>query len=120
MQGTMEFSLQFVITSYSIHYTKLYDIFLTHTHLDHIIGFPFFAPIYQSGTRLKIYGPVTWEDDSLQAVLGGQLSYRYFPVRQEELAARIDYINLKEGCFDLGDRIQLTTQYLNHPSYNFV
>jgi len=91
------------------------DIFLTHTHLDHIIGFPFFAPIYQSGTRLKIYGPVTYEDDSLQAVLGGQLSYRYFPVRQEELAARIDYINLKEGCFDLGDHIRLTTQYLNHP-----
>ena len=91
------------------------DIFLTHTHLDHIIGFPFFAPIYQPGTRLKIYGPVTCEEDSLQAVLGGQLSYRYFPVRQEELAARIDYINLKEGCFDLGDHIRLTTQYLNHP-----
>ena len=91
------------------------DIFLTHTHVDHIIGFPFFAPIYQPGTRLKIYGPVTCEDDSLQAVLGTQLSYRYFPVRQEELAARIDYINLKEGRFDLGDRIRLTTQYLNHP-----
>jgi phosphoribosyl 1,2-cyclic phosphodiesterase len=91
------------------------DIFLTHTHLDHIIGFPFFAPIYQPGTRLKIYGPVTCEEDSLQAVLGGQLSYRYFPVRQEELAACIDYINLKEGSFDLGDGIRLTTQYLNHP-----
>ena len=30
------------------------DIFLTHTHLDHIIGFPFFGPIFQTGTRLKI------------------------------------------------------------------
>lgn len=91
------------------------DIFLTHTHLDHIIGFPFFAPIYQPGTHLKIYGPVTCEEESLQAILGGQLSYRYFPVRQEELAARIDYINLKEGCFDLGDHIRVTTLYLNHP-----
>ena len=91
------------------------DIFLTHTHLDHILGFPFFAPIFQSSTRINIYGPVTCEDDSLEAVLGGQLSYRYFPIRQAELAAAIDYINLKEGCFDLGDGIQLTTQYLNHP-----
>jgi len=91
------------------------DIFLSHTHLDHIIGFPFFAPIFQAGTRLKIYGPVTCEDDSLEAVIGGQLSYRYFPVRQEELAARIEYLNLKEGCFDLGDGIRLTTKYLNHP-----
>jgi phosphoribosyl 1,2-cyclic phosphodiesterase len=91
------------------------DIFLTHTHLDHILGFPFFAPIFRSDTRLKVHGPVTCEDDSLEVVLGGQLSYRYFPVRQNELAARIDYINLKEGCFDLGNGIQLTTKYLNHP-----
>ena len=91
------------------------DIFLTHTHLDHIIGFPFFAPIFQAGTRLKIYGPVTYEDDSLETVIGGQLSYRYFPVRQEELTAHIEYINLKEGRFDLGDGIRLITKYLNHP-----
>jgi phosphoribosyl 1,2-cyclic phosphodiesterase len=91
------------------------DIFLTHTHLDHIIGFPFFGPIFQAGTRLKIYGPVTYEDDSLEAVIGGQLSYRYFPVRQQELNARIEYLNLKEGCFDLGNGVRLTTKYLNHP-----
>jgi phosphoribosyl 1,2-cyclic phosphodiesterase len=91
------------------------DIFLTHTHLDHILGFPFFAPIFQNSTRLNIYGPVTGEDESLEAVLGGQLSYRYFPIRQAELAAAIDYISLKEGHFDLGDGIQLTTKYLNHP-----
>jgi len=91
------------------------DIFLTHTHLDHLLGFPFFAPIFQRSTRLNIYGPVTCEEDSLEAVLGGQLSYRYFPIRQVELAANIDYINLKEGSFDLGDGIQLTTKYLNHP-----
>jgi len=91
------------------------DMFLTHTHLDHILGFPFFAPIFQPGTRLTIHGPVTCEEDSLETVLGGQLSYRYFPVRQAELAANIEYINLKEGSFDLGDGIRLTTKYLNHP-----
>jgi ribonuclease BN (tRNA processing enzyme) len=91
------------------------DIFLTHTHLDHIIGFPFFTPIFIPETCLRVYGPVTCETESLQAVIGGQLSYRYFPVRQQELAAHIDYINLAEGCFDLGDGIRLTTKYLNHP-----
>ena len=91
------------------------DIFFTHTHLDHLIGFPFFAPVFLPGTRLKIYGPVTCEEDSLETVIGGQLSYRYFPVRQQELAARIEYINLKEGAFDLGDGIRLITKYLNHP-----
>jgi phosphoribosyl 1,2-cyclic phosphodiesterase len=91
------------------------EIFLTHTHLDHILGLPFFAPIYNPATQLKIYGPVTCEEDLLKDVIGGQLSYRYFPVRQNELEATIDYIDLKEGKYDLGGGITLIAKYLNHP-----
>lgn len=91
------------------------EIFLTHTHWDHIMGFPFFTPIYVPGSQLKVYGPVTYEGDTLENVVGGQLTYRYFPVRDVELAADIAYIDLKEGRLDLGDGITLTTKYLNHP-----
>lgn len=91
------------------------EILLTHTHLDHILGLPFFAPIHHPATRLKIYGPVTCEEDPLEDVIGGQLSYRYFPVRQKELGARIEYIDLKEGEYDLGQGVTLITKYLNHP-----
>ena len=91
------------------------EIFLTHTHWDHIQGFPFFTPIYFPDTKLRVYGPVTYEDDSLESILGGQWVYRYFPVRQVQLAAAIEYVDLKESSYDLGDGIQLTTRYLNHP-----
>lgn len=91
------------------------DMFLTHTHWDHIMGFPMFTPIYIPGTALTIRGPVNFEDETLEQIIGSQLSYRYWPVRQDELAAKIRYESLKETELDLGDGIVLRTKYLNHP-----
>jgi len=90
-------------------------LFLTHTHWDHIMGFPFFTPIFIPNTELEIYGPVTYEEDTLDKIVGDQLRYRYFPVRLEELRAKIDYYHLKESDKDLGGGIHLRTKYLNHP-----
>ncbi len=91
------------------------DIFITHTHWDHIMGFPMFTPIFIPGTKLRIRGPVSYEDDSLESIIGAQLSYRYWPVRQSELAANIEYDQLKETQLDLGDGLIVKTKYLNHP-----
>ena len=91
------------------------DIFITHTHWDHVLGFPMFTPIFVPGTKLHIRGPISYEDDSLEKVFGALLSYRSWPVRQEELCAKIEYEQIKETTIDLGDGIFVTTKYLNHP-----
>jgi len=91
------------------------DIFITHTHWDHIMGFPMFNPIYVPGTKLRIHGPISYEDDTLESVIGSQLSYRYWPVRQEELSAHIEYEQIKETSIDLGGGLRVQTKYLNHP-----
>jgi len=91
------------------------DVFLTHTHWDHIMGFPMFTPIYIPGTKLRIRGPVNFEDETLEQIIGSQLSYRYWPVRQDELAAKIEYENLREDELDLGDGVTIKTKFLNHP-----
>ena len=92
------------------------DLFLSHTHWDHIMGFPFFTPIYVPGVKINVYGPVTFEDDPLEEVVGGQMKYRYFPVNFGELSSDINYIRLKEEpLIDLGDGLKLSTKILNHP-----
>lgn len=91
------------------------EIFLTHTHWDHIMGFPFFTPIYMPSSRFTIYGPVTYEEEPLKEVLSGQWTYRYFPVRHEDLSSNITYVHLKEDEYDLGQGLYLKTKYLNHP-----
>jgi phosphoribosyl 1,2-cyclic phosphodiesterase len=91
------------------------DIFITHTHWDHIMGFPMFSPLFEPSAKLRIRGPVSYEDDTLESVIGAQLSYRYWPVRQSELAARIEYGDLKETTMDMGGGLLVSTKYLNHP-----
>ena len=91
------------------------DVFFSHTHWDHIMGFPFFTPIFIPGTTLRVFGPVTYEEDGLDKIIGSQLSYRYFPVRHSELSAKIEYNPLKERSMDMGDGIWVTSKYLNHP-----
>ncbi|MBW2544109.1 MAG: MBL fold metallo-hydrolase [Deltaproteobacteria bacterium] len=90
------------------------DIFITHTHWDHIMGFPFFEPLYRQGTSLNIYGPVTYEEEPLEQIIGDQLRYRYFPISHSGLAASLHYHQIGEGDIDLGDGIALKTKYMNH------
>jgi len=86
---------------------------LTHTHWDHIQGFPFFTPIYFPGNELFIYGPRALEK-SLEEALMFQMQYSYFPVRGVELAARVKFTELGEETFPIGD-LEVSTKSMNHP-----
>src|SRR2546428_2181685 len=85
-------------------------ILITHTHWDHIQGFPFFAPLFVPGNEWDIYAP-GGVGGQIQATLAGQMQYTYFPVTLDQLAARINYHELVEGTFEIGP-IRVTAQYL--------
>jgi CheY-like chemotaxis protein/phosphoribosyl 1,2-cyclic phosphodiesterase len=89
-------------------------LLITHTHWDHIQGFPFFAPLFVAGSEWDVYAP-RQIGRTLEEILGGQMHRTYFPVPIGELAATIRYHELTEGAFDL-DAVRVTTRYLNHPA----
>jgi CheY-like chemotaxis protein/phosphoribosyl 1,2-cyclic phosphodiesterase len=87
---------------------------ITHTHWDHIQGFPFFAPLFIQGNEWDVYAPQGL-GQRLEETLAGQMEYAYFPVTLGQLDATIRYHELTEGAFDLGT-VQVTARYLNHPA----
>jgi CheY-like chemotaxis protein/phosphoribosyl 1,2-cyclic phosphodiesterase len=89
-------------------------LLITHTHWDHIQGFPFFSPLFTSGNTWDIYAP-GGRGQQLERTLAGQMEYSYFPVTLAQLGATIRYHDLAEGAFTVGD-VRVVAQYLNHPA----
>jgi phosphoribosyl 1,2-cyclic phosphodiesterase len=89
-------------------------ILLSHTHWDHISGFPFFPPAFVPTNTLTIYAARNI-DKRLEDVMAGQMEYTYFPVTLGDLPAELNYRELLEETFAIGSA-HITTHYLNHTS----
>jgi phosphoribosyl 1,2-cyclic phosphodiesterase len=91
------------------------DVFVTHTHLDHIIGFSLFAPLFVSTTTLRIYAPVFPEGETVRDVMENFMSYKYWPVQLSTLPANIQFIPMGETSIKLKCGLKITSKYMNHP-----
>ena len=88
-------------------------LFISHTHWDHIQGFPFFVPAYSPGTTLHIYGSAG-QGRSLEGVLRGQMQADYFPVALGDLVSSIHVHEYHGEAFRIG-QATVSATYLNHP-----
>ncbi len=89
-------------------------IMLSHTHWDHIQGFPFFIPAFLPAHQFDIYAAKDI-DKKLADVLAGQMEYQYFPVTLDRMESRIRFNELREGTMQIDD-VRISVQYLNHTS----
>jgi phosphoribosyl 1,2-cyclic phosphodiesterase len=92
----------------------VFTMLFTHVHWDHIIGLPFFKPIFKSGTQLSIYG-CPFERASFRDVLSPVIQEPYFPVNFENLKAGIRYADFCEGTLQIDD-MKIISIPLSHPN----
>ncbi len=90
-------------------------IFVSHTHWDHINTVPFFAPLYQRGNDIQIFGPYQG-DLTIERAISAQMESVYFPVTVREFGARVTFRDLREESLDFG-AVRIDTMLLSHPGY---
>ncbi len=91
-----------------------FHLLLTHGHWDHLLGIPFFEPIYLESTKVIVDGwPPAFQ--AMTRVFDSHMGDGFFPVAFDHLKANIDYLNtLANGPLDL-DGVLIDSIHLNHP-----
>jgi len=78
-------------------------VLLSHTHVDHIQGFPFFAPAFHPKSRISVYGP-RGAGKKIDVVLDESLNPDYSPLYSlKNLSAKFEFHNLGEEPFSIQD-----------------
>jgi len=75
------------IAKYGVPNPQTYHIFISHLHWDHLMGFPYFAPMYIPGNRIVVHGC----HPQLEASIRQQMQAPSFPVDYAQAGARIEF-----------------------------
>jgi ribonuclease BN (tRNA processing enzyme) len=91
-----------------------YTLFFTHAHWDHIMGFPFFKPIYRKGTIISLFG-CPFAQASVREIISCIMAPPNFPVPFEDIRADIRYEESCRTTFEIGG-MTVTPIALSHPN----
>lgn len=90
-----------------------FHVFFTHYHLDHILGLPFFRPLYDERNTFTFYGH-NYEGTSVQNLVESVMAPPLFPIHVADAGAALKYVELGGQPISLGD-VTISTSSLQHP-----
>lgn len=93
------------------------ELYLTHTHFDHICGLPFFAPLYSAGNKVRLSAGHLLPETDLRRVLMEMMMAPLFPIPPTAFKADVSFVDFAAGgVLSPGDGITVRTALLNHPN----
>lgn len=92
------------------------NIFLSHFHLDHVTGLPFFAPLYSADHAVRLWAGNLKPVMSLEEAVEKLMSFPLFPIEVETFKAKVEFRDFRSGdTLNPYPGIVLRTAPLNHP-----
>jgi phosphoribosyl 1,2-cyclic phosphodiesterase len=90
-----------------------YNLLFTHSHWDHLMGFPFFKPLYEEKAEFRMYR-CPFHSKFVETILSRIMTPPSFPVRYSEISAKMEYIAASTGAFEIGS-VSITPIPISHP-----
>jgi phosphoribosyl 1,2-cyclic phosphodiesterase len=92
-------------------------LLLSHGHYDHLMGLPFFSPVYDRGMKLDVYSGHTGGAPCTRDIIAGFMKEPYLPVTIDLMCANMRYHDIEAGStLDLGHGISARSCPTNHPA----
>jgi len=96
--------------------TNDFDIFLSHGHIDHVVGLPFFAPLFVKNQVVRVWGGNLQAAGGVKQAVKKLMSFPFFPLQVDALQARLEFHDFSAGdTINPRPDIALRTAPLNHP-----
>ncbi|MHC4481647.1 MAG: MBL fold metallo-hydrolase [Planctomycetota bacterium] len=90
-------------------------LLFTHAHWDHLLGFPFFQPLYESGCSIRILGAPSAQS-SIRQMISETMAPPNFPVPLEDVHAEVTFSEDCRDPFAIGT-VGITPMPLSHPDH---
>ncbi len=92
------------------------DMFLSHNHLDHIVGLPFLGALFEPSSEIRLWAGHLRLEHTLVDVIGSLMIAPLFPVPIERFAAQPSYNDFACGeTLHPKPGVRIVTAPLSHP-----
>jgi len=98
------------------------NLIFTHAHWDHLMGFPFFKPLFFKKFHIHMHG-CPYHSNFVETILSKVMAPPYFPVKYKDVTARMTYPDACPMDFEIGS-VTVVPIALSHPNggsgYKFI